>query len=297
MAQDPSTVGLNLPDAVDLPFFAYGLFKPNELAHQQIQKFINGEPATAYVRGALWIRDGLPLLKPDGPDIVSGYLLHFRNDNAGEAYGVISRFEPKEQYYWEEIALGSPKGKANVLVGRKPEVASIKYDGGEWSCRHDPVFTFGLDIVREAADKFGNREFRFDPPDSFDWPRLFRLQMAYLLLWSAIERYASLCYGPQLDPMEKLKRLGGDPAFMSALRQEVTRTERVYDSRDPDDHADLNPQCGISSAKYYYFVRNNLSHRGKGTWKDGEIIRQSLNELCSIFRLVLKKRLSLDSPE
>jgi len=44
-----------------------------------------------------------------------------------------------------------------------------------------------------------------------------------------------------------------------------------------------------SAVLYYYQVRNNLSHRGKGAWVDGEIIRASLQELKAIFDAVLKQ--------
>ncbi len=118
--------------------------------------------------------------------------------------------------------------------------------------------------------------------------------MTYLFLWTIIERYASLAYGPPLEPMQKAKRLGEDPAFQGALRRVVTRVERVYDSRDPTNHGDLDPARGRASAKYYYYVRSNLSHRGKGAHKDGEIIRLSLLELQAIVGLVLEERIGLE---
>ena len=144
--------------------------------------------------------------------------------------------------------------------------------------------------MQTIAHDFAQREFESAPPDDFDWSRLFQLQMGYLLLWTAIERYCALSYGPNLDPMEKVRMLGHDPTFIRALTR-VSRNERVFDSRDPGDRAILDPQQPSSSAKYYYLVRNNLSHRGKGAWKDGEIIRQSLLELLDIFQIVLQDRL------
>jgi hypothetical protein len=78
-----------------------------------------------------------------------------------------------------------------------------------------------------------------------------------------------------------------------ALKRTVARRERVYDSRNPRDHADLDPDRPRSSAKYYYYVRSNLSHRGKGAWKDGEIVRRSLLELQEIIRQVLAEQMGL----
>jgi len=51
----------------------------------------------------------------------------------------------------------------------------------------------------------------------------------------------------------------------------------------------LEPHDPSSAVLYYYQVRNNLSHRGKGAWVDGEIIRASLQELKAIFDAVLKQ--------
>jgi hypothetical protein len=284
---------LDLPQHLNLPYFTYGLFKPGELAHAQIAPCINGVPVEARVSGILHIRDGLPLLAPGGMAPVHGFLLRFRESKIREAYTKICSFEPRKHYRWVEVESMDTGDVANTLLGRSPEKGSIQYEGGEWTGQRDPVLTAGLSVVREATAKQAHERFRSAPPDQFDWPRLFRLQMAYLFLWTVIERFAALAYGPTLEPMQKIKRLGEDPTFEHALRRVVTRVERLYDSRNPASHADLDPERGHSSAKYYYIVRSNLSHRGKGAWPDGEIVRKSLLELQEIFRLVLAERMDL----
>jgi len=133
-------------------------------------------------------------------------------------------------------------------------------------------------------------EFKSAPPDSFDWERLFRLQMAYLLLWTAIERYCSLAYGPGLEPSKKIIKLAEDKLFEKILREIIERKAIIYDSRDPKDKYELDVDDISSTIQYYYAVRSNLSHRGKGAWKDGEIIRLSLRELLNIFKLFLNKK-------
>jgi gamma-glutamylcyclotransferase (GGCT)/AIG2-like uncharacterized protein YtfP len=290
----PHTLGL--PEYTDLPYFAYGLFKPGELAHGQVDAFLDGVPVEAWVPGALYVRDGLPLLKLGGMDTVHGYLLRFREGEAEEAYTRISTFEPRKHYRWDTAKLGETNETANALLGRSPEKGSIRHEEGDWTGRRDPVLTRGLPVVHDVAAKQAQEEFHSAPPDRFDWPRLFRLQMAYLFLWTIIERYAALAYSPTLEPMEKVKKLGEDPAFQRALSQVVSREQRVYDSRDPTNYADLDPERGRCSAEYYYYVRSNLSHRGKGAWNDGEIVRRSLLELQEIVRQVLEERMGLRSP-
>ncbi|HSH80018.1 MAG TPA: hypothetical protein VLA19_15950 [Herpetosiphonaceae bacterium] len=249
---------MELPEDIKLPFFAYGLFKPGELAYRRIEALVAEPPIRSFVRGSLWIRDGLPLLDPRPGDEVSGFVLQFYSDKSYEAYQIIAEVEPDKQYRWNQISPNGFPGLVNVLVGRRPEKGSIHHEESEWFGRYDPVFVNALPLVREVEQAYGRQPFRSAPPDAFEWERLFRLQMAYLLLWSSIERYCSLCFGANLDPMAKVSRLGEGSIFGTYLRQVVSRTHRVYDSRDPSDHTTLDPQKPIPSAKYYYMVRSNL---------------------------------------
>lgn len=282
---------LDLPRRTDLPYFAYGLFKPGELAHRQVEPLLNGDPVLILVPGTLYVRDGLPLLKLGGTAPVSGYLMVFREGTAEEAYAKISAFEPRKHYEWGRVELGEAGQLANVLVGRRPELGSAQLKAEEWTVRQDPVLTEGLAAVGEVADLHACEEFASAPEHAFDWSRLFKLQMAYLFLWTVIERYTALAYGPALNPSARIRRLGEEPAFARAVKSTVTRTGRVYDPRDPGNRAVLDPDRSVSSAKYYYAVRSNLSHRGKGAWQDGEITRRSINELLTVMRSVLEKRL------
>ena len=142
--------------------------------------------------GTLWIRDGIPLLEPGGNNTTFGALVYFRPADAALAYQRISEIEPDEQYYWGEIDATYRTSHrdlaetANALIGRKPQRGSRGFEGVDWDGRDDPLFNEGLDVIEETLNK--NREFHDD------LKRLFRLQMAYLLLWSAIERYAGLRY-------------------------------------------------------------------------------------------------------
>ncbi len=92
----------------------------------------------------------------------------------------------------------------------------MQHEEAEWTGRRDPVLTAGLKAVSEVTNQHACEELTSAPPDVFDWPRLFKLQMAYLFLWTVIERYTALAYGPALEPGEKVKYLGEDPAFARA---------------------------------------------------------------------------------
>lgn len=286
-----------LPDT-DLPYFAYGLLQPHEIAHTQIKSLLRDEPIQEEVQGALYARDGLPLLAPgEGYNSVGGYLLRFAAEHAGEAYRRISAFEPAKHYKWGMAKLLHSGETANVLVGKRVQKGSTRVFDREWRGNRDPLLTSGLSVVEDIVDQYAGEGFESAHPDFFDWERLFRLQMAYMFLWTVMERYAALAYGPSLGAMQKIRRLGEDRAFQQALKRLVRRKDEVYRSSDPEDRADLDPDNGVKSANYYYYVRSNITHRGKAAFNDAEKVRESLLELHKIFGEVLEERMGVKGGE
>jgi hypothetical protein len=287
-----------VPEDTSLPFFAYGLFKPGEPLHPHVEPFLEEPPTPGRVRGALLVRDGLPLLKDDSIGAVDGFVIRFRPGEEDDGYAAVGSREPRKQYRWNTVELTDPPGlRANVLVGRSPDKGSVDYEGNEWRSGDDAVLRNGLALIRRIADEHASRRFDSAPPASFDWDRLFRLQMAYLFLWTVIERYAALAYGPELDPGEKVKALGEDPLFSAILSTTTDRSHQLFDSRDPKKGVRLESGNPRTSAGYYFQVRNNLTHRGKGAWKDGEIVRLSLLELLTIVERMVEQTPGLTARE
>jgi hypothetical protein len=278
---------MKLPQDLTLPFFAYGAFKPNELAYSQIKEYLSNEPTVVFATGNLKVRDGLPLFDPTGSGKAQGFILDFSPETRKLAYEKICAFEPKNIYFWSEIKVET--FTANVLQGKKMDHGRpTVLESNEWTFRLDPVFQHGLLAVQQMAEELADCPFESAPPESFDWPRFFRLQMAYLLLWSAVERFSSFAYGPALDPAAKVRAFGKDPRFLAAFERQVgLSTQEVSDSRDPGERTQLDGGRPDEAAAFYYQVRSNLSHRGKGAWSDGEIVRQSLRELLAIFHDML----------
>lgn len=265
------------PNDTTLPFFAYGVFKPGELAFLQIKEFVGDLPRNCTISGELLIRDGLPIASPEGQGGIRGVLLTFRTDKQTDAYKRIGGLEPEKQYRWGTIETGF--GKANYLAGVSPHKGSVRAEE-EWTGRNDPLFTVALDVVEETLG--ANRDF------NWDLKPLFRLEMAYLLLWTAIERYASLRYHLREKATQKVLKLAEERAFQAALAQEVHVERKVVSAEDPTDHYVLSANNASKSLKYYHQVRNNLVHRGKGVVMDHDRVRDSLTELLSIFKATLK---------
>jgi hypothetical protein len=165
------------PVNISLPFFAYGVFRPGQLGFFQLKELVYHTTPSSQIRGRLLLRDGLPILDPDGSGFVKGVLLQFHVERAAEAYGQIAALEPDNHYRWGQAPANGIS--TNVLFGRYPKKGSVPCEEDEWNGWDDPLFTSALEVVEETLNS--NNQFEWDLKP------VFRLQMAYLLLWSAID--------------------------------------------------------------------------------------------------------------
>lgn len=262
---------------INRPFFAYGLFRPGQLGFFQLRELVAETTDGVQVRGSLLLRDGLPIIDLEGQGRVNGALLRFRGTDVAEAYDRISAMEPERHYRWHEAKV--LKINVNVLVGRSPKKGSVPCEDEEWDGWSDPLFTAALDVVEETLQS-----------QDFDWDLkpLFRLQMAYLLLWSSIERYVSLRYHLGDRVTEKVNQLAREPAFTLGLKKRIKWVREVYRADRPTQKEVLDPKSPEKSIRYYYQIRSNITHRGKGAFNDYDRVRYSLAELLPTFREVLK---------
>jgi hypothetical protein len=278
------------PTDVTLPFLSYGIFRPRQLAFFQLAELVADLRDPIAVSGRLLVRDGLPIveLDPSRSSSVDGALLHFQPELLEAAYKRISGMEPDAQYRWDTVQLDEV-GMANILVARRASHGSHEWDfdsHDEWDGWRDPLFTDALEVVEETLS---SSDFH---PD--DLRPTFRLQMAYLLLWSSIERYLSLRYhlGPKnensrVSTSGLINKLAEEPAFVKGLSLTVTEPRRIYRADDPGKHVDLDVESPKKSVWFYYQIRSNITHRGKGVVRDHRILASALPQLLSIFRMVL----------
>jgi hypothetical protein len=267
---------MEIPENPILPFFAYGVFKPGELAFLQIKGFVNSCSRGA-IQGTLLMRDGLPILSlEERQGDVVGSLIQFRAEAGKDAYRHIAALEPDNQYQWKTVVVDDCK--ANCLVGRSPSKGSA-WSPYEWSGRKDPLFNEALEVVTETLEKnihFGD-----------DLKPLFRLEMAYLLLWTCIERYASLRYHLGDKATKKVMNLAQEPAFGKALAKYVSEKRTVQRADKPTEQCVLIADNPSKAMSYYYQLRSNLVHRGKGVSDDHDRLEKSLRELLAIFKETL----------
>jgi len=270
---------MSLPADLSLPLFVYGALKPGLPAYEPLRDYVEATRPTV-IAGQLWVRDGLPLLRPEEDGEVCGCLIVWKKGFEIEGYGRVCLFEPQKHYQWHLVTLGDGT-RANALAARFPKKGNpVFWNSNTWRLCDDPAFGPALDEIDLVL-----REVETLPPsgDGLDWKRFFRAQMAYLLLWSVLERLAALCFGPAADPMQRIKRLHELDGVPQAVLKHVTRTgEKVADSRNPKTAIKLDPENAEACFKYYYQLRSNLSHRGKAVFDDFDKVHMSLRELLAI---------------
>ena len=54
---------ISLPKKLDNPFFAYGIFKKDQIAYSKIEEYVKGNPIEACIPRQMLMRDGIPLIK------------------------------------------------------------------------------------------------------------------------------------------------------------------------------------------------------------------------------------------
>lgn len=283
---------MEFPENVQLPFFAYGAFRPGELAYLRIKPFVERVDNHAVVGGQLWIRDGLLLLDTSRDGEVDGSLIHFTGPSSGRGYFSIIELEPDRQYRWETADVRSPQGelRTNVLAGIDIPNGCVRPDG-RLSVRDDPLFKEAFEVIDDSLARFSEKHQSGETNPNFG--NFLRLQMAYMLLWTSIERYASLRYTLGDNVMQKILQLSSDLFFADALSQTVDRTDTLYATNDPSKSKakKLNKSNPKKSLEYYYQVRCNITHRGKAAFDDFDRLKNALNELGSIFKQTFENAL------
>jgi len=144
-------------------------------------------------------------------------------------------------------------------AGRADDSATCRDQTVNWFAhlerrdRNDPLFVEALDVIEEMLRK--NREFHDD------LRKLFRLQMAYLLLWSAIERYEGLRYHLGSRVMQKVMRIAEEAIFRNRVAALPDNGGLwVYRADDPGKKAQFIPSDPKKSLRYYYQIRSNMAH-------------------------------------
>ena len=297
---------LDFPEDTSLPFFAYGVFKPGEISYPRIEPYVkSGADEEEYVTYTLYERDGIPTVfkeKTDGRTY--GYILTFKENDSEKAYNVIRKVESKTFYEWSKEPIYINEKPVNMLFGNeinksRPEHVENSYHGvNDVFFKHTiPLILMDLENDDEIKDynSLSPLEKRYEGNGLYKRiNNFFRLQRNYVFLWAAIERYTSLKYGENLKTYNN-KLLAEEEIFRYSLKYFVKEEDNknnerhVFGTQYLDRH-DLDPNNSQDAIKYYYTLRSNVVHRGKGSMGniDERELRKSLFELLAIFQFILK---------
>ena len=261
-----------------LPFFAYGIFRIGQISHFCIKEYIDTVYKSLRIKGRLHIRDGIPLLEVgEESGEIEGDLITFKPQFQSLAIQSIENLEPQKYYKWGVIQ--TPKGDANILLGRSPQKGSVA-ESNYWNCWDDPLFTTLFDIVDEqlALNDF-----------DLDGKSFLKLQMTYLLLWASIERFVYLRYGFRGSEIRgKINELKNEKAFCESLLLINGVHRDIYSTDNVENKFKFIPNSPKACIDYYYQIRCNITHRGKASISDAKLVQQSLKELSFIFKRVIE---------
>lgn len=123
--------------------------------------------------------------------------------------------------------------------------------------------------------------------EHFSWEGgFYKLQMNYMLLWSAIDRYCKLKYNQKSEHANRIE-LSKEKVFKDALEKYAKNKSRTIFTTDDliERSFDIdNPKYCIN---YYYTLRCNIVHRGKTSMGDVHMLEQATEELLNIFKYIL----------
>ena len=271
---------LNLPKNINLPFFTYGIFKPGQLAYSKIKNHVL-DYTNVEINYEMKHRDGVPILIDGEKDYyhTKGSIITFKENNEKIAYHIICKTELKKLYEWKTIKINGYD--VNVLFGLNPDNGSnpienpeerISFDG-----KKDPLF---FDAIKFIEENLNSNEF------SWEMGSFFELQMNYMLLWSAIERYTSIKYNEFLQK-DNNKRLAKENAFKEGINKfKDKKHDPVYSTDDAEIH-EFNVEDPYETLKYFYTFRCNVVHKGKSQPGDYKKLKTATEELLEIFKNVL----------
>ena len=288
------TVGL--PRDLDLPFFAYGIFRSKEIAWPRIADFVISHSISEIDEWVIRLRNGLPVLVTQVGGTVEGDCVEFSNPET--AYELIGSSEPNGEYKWKAISTSSGQ-RCNVLVAEKPNRGVSEEPISRWTSAQDPTFVHGMAFVAgsvaEVRDGLLVNKSWSDSPE--DWNAFFRLQGAFLVLWSIVERLAAFRFGAEYVPSgmgrnttAKIYALAEVPEFRAAVAKAMIKPLSVYSVREnrpkktrkDEKYTDDAKSDPVSVLKTWYQVRSNITHRGKSAKSDNAMVLTATIDLFNV---------------
>lgn len=272
--------------------FVYGTLKQGEIAHSQIENYIENVFSTELSGYELGIRDGLPVIFEQKECKVSGELLIPKKGSEEKFWQKIENYESSKLYSKKSITLklGDEIVESVTYVAKKEKGRSyIPLTISNWTTLNYPHFAYAFPILFNSIKNFKLESYPADMYFEY-WKYMNDLQQKYLLLVSHLENIAILIFGPSNDsgPISRIKQLGESAewctAFSNVKNQSGLRSYKVKDVRNLKDQ--YNNESADRAILMYYQIRNNLTHQGK-SGSDCKLIYDALQDLSRLVKELL----------
>ena len=271
MSEQPSTL------------FVYGSLKPGELGFEQIEAMVSKYSAAELHDFALYVRDGLPIIRKPAPgETVDGVLLTINAGMEEDFWQVVTEYEGTTNYKFENSIPIISEGKEHLsgaFIGRKMGKGNPEKLYAPWTSKLDPIFSQSFPLLhRDIAGnllKFTDAE---NDPSGY-WNQMNRLLSQYLLLVSILEHLTVVKFGgsKKQEPMVRIRKLQQSQGCLNAfksLSNEINNPPiKVSDSRAVEDS--LSSSTPEQALFAWYQVRSNLQHRGKASLFDASLVHKS----------------------
>ena len=272
--------------------FVYGTLKQGEIAHSQIEDYIEDVFSAELSGYELGIRDGLPVIFEQKEFKVSGELLIPKKGSEEKFWQKIENYESSKLYSKKSIKinLGQEIVESVTYVAKKEKGRSyIPLTTSNWTTQNYPHFAYAFPILFNSIKNFKLESYPADMYFDY-WKYMNDLQQKYLLLVSHLENIAILIFGPSNDsgPISRIKQLGESAewstAFSNVKNQSGLQSYKVKDVRNLKDQ--YNNESADRAILMYYQIRNNLTHQGK-SGSDCKLIYDALQDLSKLIKELL----------
>ena len=276
--------------------FVYGSLKPGELGFEQIEAMVSNYSAAELHEFALYVRDGLPIIRKSAPgETVDGVLLTIKVGMEEDFWQVVTEYEGTTNYKFENSIPIISEGKehiAGAFIGRKMGKGNPEKLYSSWTSKLDPIFSQSFPLLHRdiAGNSLKFTDAEYDP--SGYWNQMNRLLSQYLLLVSILEHLTVVKFGgsKKQEPMVRIRKLQQSKSCINAfkaLSHEINNPSiKVSDSRAVEDS--LSSSTPEQALFAWYQVRSNLQHRGKASLFDAKLVHKSCIGLSNFLLEYLK---------
>lgn len=273
--------------------FMYGTLKQGEIAFSQIKNMVETITAAELIDYEIGIEDNLPKIFEQKNCIVKGDLIKPKKHLLKKFFETINDYEGGGLYkkISTQVNLAGEISNCYTYIATGvPGRSFIRLEESAWYSRKYPNFSKLFPTLFGEIKLLGNESHQNSMQENY-WNYMIKLQGYYLNLFAILENYCLLVIGPSesVNPNRRINMVGFTKEWIMAYHQIKSEygiiEQTVRDARPPFKEKDnATPETAI---RFYYQIKNNITHQGKSSPADQDLIYKSLKDLSLILRKLL----------